>query len=190
MSIKEDLERFAARCREALERDEDRPVWDGGSLEIAYLKYTYLQEANLEGAYLEGANLEGANLEGAYLMGADLRGANLEGAYLTDADLRGANLQDTNLQGAYLEGANLTGATLPDGRIFEEYIKDPLANICNYPEARERAIASWGKDSWEECPMRAAHGWGSYDDIPEQKKIAVNAFIVLHDAELLPKPEM
>jgi uncharacterized protein YjbI with pentapeptide repeats len=149
--------------------------------------------ANLYGANLDGADLRRANLGGADLEVAYLEGANLEGASLRRANLRGAYLVGAYLEGAYLVGAslvgaNLRGAVMPDGRVFEAYRLDPLAGICDAPEARERAVAAWGNHDWTSCPMHAAHGYTRVSDAPEVQRLAVAAFVALFDARLLPKP--
>src|SRR5215208_2409167 len=104
-----------------------------------------IEEANLQEADLRGANLHRANLQEAILYRADLREANLQEAILYRADLRGAYLIAANLQGAYLQGAylqeanlqearvtdeqlantwSLQGATMPNGRKYEEWLKE------------------------------------------------------------------
>lgn len=127
MNIKQQLEEFAARCREAREGRGDLPAWNGGELKYANLGGADLRYANLGGAqvrcaYLEGADLEGANLryanmryanlEGANLEGINLEGAYLEGAYMERANLQYANMRDAKLEGVYLRGAKLYGADL------------------------------------------------------------------------------
>jgi pentapeptide repeat protein len=65
----------------------------------------------------------------------DLREANLHGANFFDANLREAILDGANLHGANLDGARVTdeqladtrslqGCTMPDGRKYEEWLKD------------------------------------------------------------------
>jgi hypothetical protein len=146
---------------------------------------------------LKGANLMGANLTGANLVGANLAEANLAEANLAEANLRawlmGANLMGANLTGVYLAGAqlanaNLASAKMPDGRKWEDYSADPLAGICTEPEARKRAIGAWGNHEWANCPMHAAHGWGSVDDAPRDKRRDVAAFVAVFDARLLARP--
>jgi hypothetical protein len=179
----------------------------------AYLAGADLARANLAGANLTDADLAGTNLTGAYLAGAVLRGARLTdavlrgarltGAVLPDADLTGADLTGADLMGAVLAGANLTdadltdadltdadltGAVLPDGRTLETYRLDPLAGICDDPEARARAIAAWGHHTWQDCPLHAAHGWTSMADAAADRRIAAAAFVALFDAHLLPQP--
>ena len=124
-----------------------------------------LSDVNLSGAKLSGACLSGANLSGAYLFGADLSGAKLSYADFC-----------------------LSGATLPDGRTFEEYKEDPLANLCTEPEARNRAIAAWGNHRWTNCPMHAAFGYNNITDVPKDNRIFVAAFVTLFDGKLLPQP--
>jgi len=189
------------------------PIFHGWLAEKGLIPRANLREANLREADLRGANLSGASLIGANLIGADLREANLGGADLREAnliganlggaDLRGANmsranLREANLYGAYLYGAdlreaNLRGADpnsciLPNGVSFEEYVADPLAEICTENESRSRAIAAWGHHSWTSCPMQAAHGWGSIEDAPTDKRLAVAQFVALFDSGLLQKP--
>ena len=161
----------------------------GADLSDADLSDAYLSGANLSDAYLSGANLSGANLSDAYLSGANLSGANLSGARLYGAKLSCADLSCADLSGAKLSGAYLSGATLSDGRTFEEYKQDPLANLCSEPEARNRAIAAWGSHSWLDCPMHAAFGYKAINDAPKDNRIFVAAFVALFDGQLLPKPD-
>jgi hypothetical protein len=96
----------------------------------ADLRGTNLQGVNLHEAVLHGGKLHEANLQGADLTGADLTGADLTGADLTGADLTGADLkagedlQGNKLPKANLDGANLKDATMPDGRKYEDWLKD------------------------------------------------------------------
>jgi uncharacterized protein YjbI with pentapeptide repeats len=149
---------------------------------------------SLSQADLRNANLNGANLRGTCLAYADLGGAVLRRAFLELADLRGVVLHETNLHGAdlhlaKLNDANLRNTVMPDGRLWEKYLTDPLAEICGEPAVRKRAIAAWSKHTWGQCPMSAAHGWNDYGDVPKKLRIAVNAFVALYDSLLLPKPK-
>jgi Pentapeptide repeats (8 copies) len=149
-------------------------VFCGANLRNADLQNANMGGANLKDANLQNADLNGANLKYAVLCRADLEDADLQNADLGGADLKdtalfltnlnGADLQNADLSGAALwdtslAGADLSGAIMPDGQIWEDYIRDPLAGICDEPAARTRAIAAWGKNGWGECPMSAAHGW-------------------------------
>jgi len=117
----------------------------------ADLSSTFLASADLSGANLLDANLSGSILSAANLSGSILFGANLSSAQLVKADLRGADLSEACLSRADISGARLHGATLkktdlrdlihwerwqllqaeslegaimPDGRKYEEWIKD------------------------------------------------------------------
>jgi hypothetical protein len=90
-----------------------------------------------------------------------------------------------DLRGADLRWAYLTGAILPSGIRYEEYQKDPLAEICTEPEARERALSAWDKHTWKDCPMHAAFGWGRVEDAPEGKRLLVSQFVALFDGRHL-----
>ena len=166
---------------------------EGGSR--ANLRGANLGRANLVGANLVGANLVGANLEGAYLVGANLVGANLVGAnlvgaYLAGAYLAGADMAGANLVGANLEGAYLVGATImPDGRTWDAYRADHLADLCTTPEIHAKALAAWGGHSWRDCPMHAALNINSAMEAPESLRLRVACWVALYDANLLPKPE-
>jgi uncharacterized protein YjbI with pentapeptide repeats len=179
--LRDTLEDFARRCREALGCGEARPRYDGPSLAGAHLTGAYLRDASLAyadltGADLTGADLTGANLTGADLTDADLRGAHLTyadltdahltGAYLTDADLRdadltgadltGANLTGADLTDADLTGANLTGAVgLPLTPEESDALRREVADqIENHPEAHEQS--AWHS----ECgTSHCAAGW-------------------------------
>lgn len=78
---------------------------------------------------------------------------------------------------------------MPDGRAWEVYSADPLAGVCDEPEARQRAIAAWGNHQWTNCPMHAAHGYSDIGDAPADKRILVAAFVAIFDANLLPQPK-
>ena len=67
------------------------------------------------------------DLSGADLTYADLSGANLEGVVLNDANLSGANLSGvTGKSAEQLDGqsSSLKGAIMPDGRKYEDWLKD------------------------------------------------------------------
>jgi hypothetical protein len=112
-------------------------------LSAAHLQGTNLSLAHLGEADLRDAHLNDAKLNGAYLYDTDLSGADLSGADLSDAEGRfesGARMIRTRLDGADLSGVDLTnariteeqlreaksleGATMPDGRKYEEWLKD------------------------------------------------------------------
>lgn len=117
---------------------------NGANLSAAHLEGTDLSGAHLGESHLRDAYLRDAKLSGADLRGADLRGADLRGADLSDAEGRfesGAHMVGTRLDGAYLDGADLTnarvseeqllrepesleGATMPNGKKYEEWLKD------------------------------------------------------------------
>jgi len=90
---------------------------------------------------------------------------------------------------ADLTGADLTDATMPDGRTLEQWQADPLAGLCDSPEATERAVAAWGAHTWRDCPMHSAHGWGGISDAPADRRALVATFVALFDGRHLPKPE-
>jgi uncharacterized protein YjbI with pentapeptide repeats len=96
------------------------------TLHSANLTGTNLYEADLGGAELFAANLTIANLRNADLSEARLSGANLSGAYLREADLRDANLEGArSVTGDQLaEASSLEGATMPNGRKYEDWLKD------------------------------------------------------------------
>jgi uncharacterized protein YjbI with pentapeptide repeats len=148
----------ARKCRVARERGEARPVWQGGSL--------------------RGLDLDDADLRSANLTSFDLRGASLR-----NADLRGADLSYTNLS-----RADLTGAKLPDGRTLVAWQADPLAGLCDDPESVARALAAWGGRTWEDCPLHAALGANSLDDIDVDRRALAATFVALLDGGHLPRP--
>jgi uncharacterized protein YjbI with pentapeptide repeats len=121
----------------------------GANLSEANLSGANLSEANLSGANLSGVGVimsgggdprqvtqrGGANLREAHLREAHLDEADLSFAHLRQADLRGAELTDADLKGADLKGANVTqeqlrqaasldDATMPDGQMYEDWLKD------------------------------------------------------------------
>jgi uncharacterized protein YjbI with pentapeptide repeats len=86
-----------------------------------------LSGADLTYSDLSGANLSGIVMVGTRLVGADLGGAKLEGTVLNDANLSGANLSGvTGKSAEQLEGqsGSLKGAIMPDGKKYEEWLKD------------------------------------------------------------------
>jgi uncharacterized protein YjbI with pentapeptide repeats len=145
-----------------------------------------LSGADLRGANLSRANLSCANLSCAYLSGANLSRANLSGADLSGADLRGADLSGADLRGAYL-----SRATMPDGRAWADYAADHLAGICVTPEVKAKAIAAWGKHTWQDCPMHNAFGADSVESASKACSVdpkLIGAWVALYDAELLTCP--
>ena len=125
---------------------------------------------------------------GGSLEGADLRGASLRVTNLYRAVVRGADLRGADLTGASLLGADLTGAKLPDGRTLTEWQADPLAGLCDDPESVARALAAWGGRSWLDCPLHAALGAYSLDDVPEDRRALAATFVALLDGGHLPRP--
>jgi len=168
MSIEDKVVAHAAACRRAVDRGEVRPEWTGESLSGADLRLTCLCRANLRGADLSDAALNDADLRSTKLAGADLRGADLRYADLADADL--------------------SGATMPDGRTLAEWQADPLAGLCGDPESVARAIAAWGGRTWEDCPLHAALGADSFDDIDVDRRALAATFVALLDGGHLPRP--
>jgi len=160
-------------------------VAPGSSLEGLDLRGADLTEADLSESHLTKADLTDADLTDADLTDADLTGVDLTKANLRIANLARANLKGANLTGANLARVNLTGAIMPDGRTWEAYRADPLAGICEEPEARARALSAWGNHTWQDCPMHTAYGWESVEDAPETKRFLVGAFIALFDSKLL-----
>ena len=93
--------------------------------------YASVPVADLSSADLTYADLSGADLgivmHGTRLVGADLRGADLSGAVIHDANLSGANLEHaTGKTAEQLDGqaGSLEGAIMPDGRKYEDWLKD------------------------------------------------------------------
>jgi uncharacterized protein YjbI with pentapeptide repeats len=84
--------------------------------------YAYPVRANLNNANLSGADLSGANLRLADLSDADLPDADLSKADLSYAILFSADgITNEELQ---QQAASLEGAIMPDGRKYEDWIKD------------------------------------------------------------------
>ena len=189
------LEKTQTGCRIALDPDVWRALVafvlegiDRPRIEIKH-RVTGAILHTVNAPNLRGADLTGADLTEAYLQGADLTEAYLQGADLQGADLQGADLQGAYLRGANLRGANLWGAIMPDGRTYDQWRADPLAGLCDTPEATDRAIAAWGAHTWRDCPMHAAHGWNGVEAAPEQKRQLVATFVALFDGRLLPAPQ-
>jgi hypothetical protein len=98
----------------------------------ANLSFAFLDSANLPNADLRGVDLSWASLFNAYLSDADLSAADLSDAHLLEADLSGANLSGANLNDAkgisnealYQLAASLEGAAMPNGQMYEVWIKD------------------------------------------------------------------
>jgi Pentapeptide repeats (8 copies) len=106
----------------------------GTHLQGADLKKANLQDANFfranlhrveaEEANLHGANLQSAILELAFLQGADLREADLHGANLKRAKLFKAKVTDEQLR----TPTSLEEATMPNGQMYEDWLKDEKAS--------------------------------------------------------------
>jgi hypothetical protein len=136
----------------------------------AHLQGTNLSLAQVGEADLRDAHLNDAKLNGAYLYDTDLSGADMSGADLSDAEGRfesGARMKRTSLDGADLSGVDLTnariteeqlreaesleGATMPDGRKYEDWLKDKEGrmktdgNFLSLFPALERALDLNGK---------------------------------------------
>jgi flagellar basal body-associated protein FliL len=80
---------------------------------------------NLMDVDLSSANLRGADLAGAELLNADLSGADLSGANLTEAHLRYAHgISEQQLDE---QCKILVGATMPNGQLYEDWLKDKAA---------------------------------------------------------------
>lgn len=165
------------------------------NLREANLHNADLQNVNLQGALLQRANLAGANLHGANLRWANLQNVNLQGANLCDtnlvhADLQDANLRDTvlllaDLRGVNLLFANLQGAILPTDETFEDYCKNVK---CLFGDKLPEAIAAWGCHDWDNCPLFAAYGVDSINQLPWLIRPHAELFITLFDAKILPCP--
>ena len=126
----------------------------GADLARARLIDANLTNANLESAFMEEAQLQGANLTLTNFLSTNLRRANLQGADLESnmssmffgfdsiwhnfegADLKGANLQGiTNWTAEQLLGAkSIANAIMPDGTIYEEWIKQYKPESTNENE--------------------------------------------------------
>jgi len=114
----------------------------------------------------------------------------MAGAYLADADMADADMAGANLVGADMAGADMAGATImPDGRTWDAYRADHLADLCTTPEIHAKALAAWGGHSWRDCPMHAALNINSAMEAPESLRLRVACWVALYDANLLPKPE-
>lgn len=163
-----------------------------------------LRKADLSGAKLSFASMQGADLRDADLTRADLReadlranltGANLTGADLTWAELREADLRGANLTGADVRGAKLTGATLsddtilPSGDRWDVYCKEKVPALMTAGGVPlEKVVEAWDCHLWENCPLHVAFGVLEIHDVPAEHLSAANQFLLLFDAELIPKP--
>jgi len=86
------------------------------------LKYEHQGVLDLSGAHLLGADLRKVRLRGAHLQAQpELSGVDLRGARLDGADLSGAEVYNRK---QLAEAASLEGATMPDGRKYEDWLKD------------------------------------------------------------------
>ena len=134
--ISEDARTLALARAGPKEADPRRADLRMRNLREADLSGTDLNMADLSRANLRGADLGGADLRAAILLRTDLRGANLGGADLRRVLMSNAVLRRADLSGADLGGAfgwteaqfraagSLEGATMPDGRRYEEWLKD------------------------------------------------------------------
>ncbi len=103
-----------------------------------------LPGVNLTMAELFGANLPKANFTMANLAMANFFGANLSGVDFSKANLFRANLFEANLSGANFSGANLSGAILPNGKVFEDYLKNALEEKYNDLRGKTKVFPAWG----------------------------------------------
>jgi uncharacterized protein YjbI with pentapeptide repeats len=125
------------------ERNYGAACLQGAMLSGANLSGANLSGANLKGAILSGADLSGANLTGAVLSGAVLGAlGNREVIFLTQPALQQALLREVSNRGANLSGADLSdakvmsnkqlerqvaslkGTTMPDGKKYEDWVKN------------------------------------------------------------------
>jgi hypothetical protein len=139
------------------------------------------------------ADLRGAYLSGANLSRADLSRADLSGAYLSGANLSGANLRGANLSGANLRGANLSGTNLSGAVTWEKYLSEvvPALLTAGGKTLREvLATGCWECHSWENCPMHAAFGAKSLDEVPVLYRLEASRFVALFDAKAIPLPKL
>lgn len=120
--------------------DLEKADLSGANVEQAVLSSANLRGVNLKRVNLKRANLSGADLERAVLNEANLeqavlRAANLRGAYLSEASLTKATLWDADLKNAKItpeqlkKVGSLRQATMPDGIIYEEWIKTQSEDI-------------------------------------------------------------
>jgi Pentapeptide repeats (8 copies) len=86
----------------------------------AHAPEEYRSRLDLREAHLQGANLQQASLLKADLSEAHLQGAKLSGANLQEANLHGAIVTDEQLAATW----SLQRATMPDGRKYEDWLKD------------------------------------------------------------------
>ena len=84
------------------------------------LRSTDLTQAGLTRAELSAAHLQGTNLSLAHLNNAKLNGADLSGVDLTNARITEEQLR---------EAESLEGATMPDGRKYEDWLKDKEGRV-------------------------------------------------------------
>jgi len=150
-----------------------------------------LTDAVLTGAVLTDAVLTGAVLTGADLTGAVLTGAVLTGAVLTGADLTGAVLTGALLTGALLTGAVLTRARLSDGVTWGEYLSEVVPALLTAGGRPLEEVATpdvWACHTWQNCPMHAAFGADSLDDVPALHRWQAGRFVQFYDAKLIPLP--
>ena len=147
-----------------------------------------IQEIRNGRKYLVGANLSWANLSGTDLSLANLREADLRSTNLIGADLTGANLIKAYLTDADFSGANLTTTILPNGQIYEEYLKT-LPELFTATGRKFEEIVTkdhWNCHQWNNCPMAAVFEVCSLQDIPAIWQEKAQDFITYFDARMLP----
>jgi hypothetical protein len=125
------LARASPRGADPRRADLSRANLRAAALGGADLRAAILLRADLREADLREADLRRVLMSNAVLGGADLREADLREANLRGVDLRGANLSGADLSGAFgwteaqfRAAGSLEGATMPDGRSYEEWLKD------------------------------------------------------------------
>ncbi len=101
----------------------------GAFFNDAILNDATLIKSAMDDAILTRAKLRYADLSDADLRYADLRETDLNGAVFSQADLGYANLKDakTHSDDQLLAAKNLKGAIMPDGQLYEDWIKGKSA---------------------------------------------------------------
>lgn len=183
--------------------------FSGAHLSHANFHGASLQDARFYQAQLVGADLSGATLHKASLHMADLRDANLRLTQFLASDLRGANLNQADLRGANfyrslllgpwaspitcLSEAKFDDVILPDGMRWSTYLKEVVPALLTAGGKSLREVLEtgcWDCHSWANCPLHAAFGVNSVDDVPALLQQRAREFLWFFDAKLIPKPAL
>lgn len=119
-----------------------------------------------QGSDFRGSDISYSNLTGADFKHAKFKGVVAKGVSLCYTDLRYADLTDVNLTGACDVGADYANATLhrtvlPEGWVYEEFVREVVPYFFALSEVIPKSIVS--DKGWARGPVEVAYP----DGVPE-----------------------